>query len=119
MSQLNVNHLSVRYRGSRGKGREVTGAGAGHRVGTSPDAADPRADAAPGIDADADAVVRDLSLVLFTVLGPKADAPTSPHAQVKVDGAWLDVDGTPDDWTRGPWPHPTAGVSVMLRRADG
>ena len=74
---------------------------------------------APGASSEPDQPNRDLSLVLYTVLGPKAGAPTSPHAQIRVDGAWLDVDGTPDDWTRGPWPHPTAGVSVMLRRADG
>lgn len=74
---------------------------------------------APGAMAEPGEANRDMSLVLYTVLGPKAGAPTSPHAQLKVDGAWLDVDGTPDDWTRGPWPHPTAGVSVMLRRADG
>ena len=74
---------------------------------------------APGAMAEPGEANRDLSLVLYTVLGPKAGAPTSPHAQIRVDGAWLDVDGTPDDWTRGPWPHPTAGVSVMLRRADG
>lgn len=74
---------------------------------------------APGAMAEPGEANRDLSLVLYTVLGPKAGAPTSPHAQLKVDGAWLDVDGTPNDWTRGPWPHPTAGIVVELIHRRG
>ena len=74
---------------------------------------------APGAMAEPEQENRDLSLVLYTVLGPAVGAPTSAHAQIRVDGEWLDIDGKPSDWTRGPWAHPTAGVSVMLRRAEG
>jgi hypothetical protein len=29
------------------------------------------------------------------------------------------VEGRPADWTKGPWPHPTAGIVVELKRAEG
>lgn len=62
---------------------------------------------------------RDLSLIVWTVYAPNnADAPTE-YDRVIVDGEEFEVDGRPQDWTRGPWPHPTAGVVVELRRAEG
>lgn len=74
---------------------------------------------APGGMSEPDQPNRDLSLIAFTIYGPKADAPTSEHAEIQVDGEWFTIEGRPKDWTRGPWPHPTAGVVVELRRAEG
>lgn len=74
---------------------------------------------APGGMNEPDQPNRDLSLIVFTVLGPKTGAPTSERAQIRVDGEWFDIEGRPKDWTRGPWPHPTAGVVVELIRAEG
>lgn len=34
-------------------------------------------------------------------------------------GEEFEVDGGPADWTSGPWPHPTAGVSFDLTRKEG
>ncbi|AKU15750.1 hypothetical protein [Luteipulveratus mongoliensis] len=65
---------------------------------------------------------RDLSLIIWSVYGPKAgNYPTTEHSRIKLpgDADWYDIDGHPDDWTRGPWEHPTAGLVVELRRADG
>jgi hypothetical protein len=38
---------------------------------------------------------------------------------VVVDGKDYPVDGQPDDWTRGPWANPVAGVTVYLKRVEG
>ena len=38
---------------------------------------------------------------------------------VLLAGDEYEVDGPVSDWTRGPWPHPTAGVSFDLTRVEG
>lgn len=38
---------------------------------------------------------------------------------VLVHGDEFEVVGPLGDWTRGPWPHPTAGVSFDLTRVEG
>lgn len=38
---------------------------------------------------------------------------------VLVAGDEFEVDGPLGDWTRGPWPHPTAGVSFNVTRVEG
>ena len=74
---------------------------------------------APGVMDEPGLQNRDMSRIVYTVFGPKSDAPTTESAEVKVDGEWFPVDGKPKDWTRGPWPHPTAGVVVELTRVEG
>lgn len=63
---------------------------------------------------------RDLSLVAWTIYGP-SPSPVTASSEVRLpgDSLWLNVNGTPKDWTLGPWEHPTAGVVVELGRADG
>ena len=62
---------------------------------------------------------RDLSVVIYTVHADKtADVP-GVRDLVVIDGKEYPVDGEPDDWTRGPWANPVAGVAVWVRRADG
>jgi hypothetical protein len=62
---------------------------------------------------------RDLSLILWTVYAPaNADAPMELD-RVVLGGVEYDVEGRPDDWTHGPWPHPTAGIVVELKVAEG
>lgn len=65
---------------------------------------------------------RDLTLVVWTVYGPKEGAPTSSRDEVRLpgDSHWYPLHEHPRDWTKGPWgKHPTAGVVAELRRADG
>ena len=50
------------------------------------------------------------------------DLASLPHKMgdlVVVDGKDYPVDGQPDDWTRGPWANPVAGITVYLRRVEG
>ena len=75
---------------------------------------------APGSMSEPDNSNRDLSLVVWSIVAPAGGEP-SAYGQVRLpgDSEWYEVDGTPSDWTRGPWPHSIAGVVVELRRADG
>jgi hypothetical protein len=63
-------------------------------------------------------------VVAWTVYGPKGDEP-GERDQVALpwesdpDPVWHDIEGKPDDWTRGPWRMPLAGVVVELRRTEG
>lgn len=62
---------------------------------------------------------RDLSVVEYTIhADATADVP-GVRDLVIVDGVEYAVNGTPDDWTKGPWPNPAAGVAVELRKVDG
>ena len=74
---------------------------------------------APGVMDEPMMSNRDLSRIVYTVFGPKRDAPTTESAEIQVDGEWFPIDGKPKDWTRGPWEHPTAGVVVELTRVEG
>lgn len=74
---------------------------------------------APGANEEPANPNRDLSLVLWTVYAAAhANQPTELD-RVVLDGVEYAVEGRLDDWTRGPWTHPTAGSVVRLKRAEG
>lgn len=74
---------------------------------------------APGSMEEPSATNRDLSVVEYTIhADATADVP-GVRDLVIVDGVEYAVNGTPDDWTKGPWPNPAAGVAVELRKVDG
>lgn len=76
---------------------------------------------APGASEEPRKPNRDLSVVAWTIYGPKGGEPHEAD-QVALPWAtddWYDVEGRPDDWTHGPWPLPVAGVVVELRRPEG
>lgn len=54
----------------------------------------------------------------LTVYAPAGTA-IGVHDRVVWAGEEYEVDGDPADWTRGPWPHPTAGVTFDLTRTEG
>ena len=62
---------------------------------------------------------RDLSRIVYSIHADKSPQVPDAGAEVLVDGEWFKVDGHPDDYTRGPWVNPVAGVVVMLRRDEG
>lgn len=65
---------------------------------------------------------REESIIQWTVIGDKeAGYPRTAKAEVQLPGddRWYSVDGTPDDWTRGPWINPAAGLIVQLRYVEG
>lgn len=73
---------------------------------------------APGAIADADDGTRDLSRVAFSVGAPKGDLLPGAYDTVLVDDEWLNVNGIPKDYTRGPWGF-SPGVVVELEVAHG
>lgn len=73
----------------------------------------------PGASAEPFQPNRDLSNVVYSIHAPKTAAVPTVRDEVQVDGEWFQVDGEPDDYTRGPWLNPVAGVVVMLTRAEG
>lgn len=62
---------------------------------------------------------RDMANIAYVVQADKTSAVPTYRDIVVVDGTDYPVDGQPDDWTRGPWANPAAGVSVYLRRVEG
>lgn len=62
---------------------------------------------------------RDLSLVLYTIQADTGPNVPGERDRVVVNGVDLDVYGRPQDWSRGPWPNPVAGVTVRLKAAEG
>lgn len=64
-------------------------------------------------------VGRDLSEVAWSVMAPKSSAVPTERDVVIFDGDDYAVNGRPQDYTNGPWPHPTAGVVVELLRVEG
>lgn len=74
---------------------------------------------APGANVDPANPNRDLSLILWTVYAPASDEAPGELDKVVLDGVEYAVEGRPADWTKGPWPHPTAGIVVELKRAEG
>lgn len=62
---------------------------------------------------------RDLSLILWTVYAPQDAALPGELDLVVLDATEYAVEGRARDYTRGPWPHPTAGAVVELKRAEG
>lgn len=73
----------------------------------------------PGLDGGTDRPNRDLSIVQWTVYAPADDSAPTELDRVVLDGDEYDVFERPADWTKGPWPHPTAGLVVLLKRAEG
>lgn len=73
---------------------------------------------APGAIADVDDGTRDLSRVAYSIGAPKNDLLPSAYDSVLVDGEWLNVNGIPKDYTRGPWGF-SPGVVVELEVAHG
>ena len=74
---------------------------------------------APGAMDEPGQTLRDLSVVAFTIHADATDDVPGVRDLVTVDGVDYAVNGTPKDWTLGPWPNPAAGVAVELRRVDG
>ena len=73
----------------------------------------------PGASADPRNPNRDLSEIAYSIHADATpDVPTE-RDEVRVDGHWYAVDGRPDDYSRGPWRNPVAGVVVLLRRTEG
>ncbi|WP_067428525.1 hypothetical protein [Nocardioides jensenii] len=62
---------------------------------------------------------RDLSLILWTVYAPAGGNAPGELDRVLLGGTEYDIETRPDDWTHGPWAHPTAGLVVELKRAEG
>lgn len=62
---------------------------------------------------------RDLSIVEWTVYAPMSPALPGELDRVILDDVEYEVEGRALDWTRGPWPHPTAGAVVELKRPEG
>lgn len=73
---------------------------------------------APGASQEARQEGRDTSMVEWTLYLP-AGAQIGPQDRVTWLGELFAVHGEPQDWTRGPWQHPAAGVVVELRRWEG
>jgi hypothetical protein len=74
---------------------------------------DPVSNREPGADN------RDLATIAKVIHADKSSQVPGYRDTVVVDGLEYPVDGTPDDWTRGPWPNPAAGVTVWLKRVEG
>jgi hypothetical protein len=62
---------------------------------------------------------RDMATIAYVIQADKTDAMPGYRDLVTVDGVDYPVDGQPDDWTRGPWANPVAGVTVYLKRVEG
>lgn len=73
---------------------------------------------APGALTDVDDGTRDLSKVAFTIGAPKTDLVPGYRDEVLIDGVWYAVNGTPSDWTRGPFGF-APGVTVEVEADDG
>ena len=74
---------------------------------------------APGAMADPSDPNRDRGNIAYTVHADADSRPPTRLDKVVIDGEPFDVDGDPQDWTRGPWPNPVAGVVVELKRSEG
>lgn len=74
---------------------------------------------APGASREGDEVNRDMAEIAWTVYAePDATAP-GYRDRVILSGVEYEVASPPADWTKGPWPHPTAGLVVELSRVEG
>lgn len=62
---------------------------------------------------------RDLSIVAWSVLAPKSEQVPTADDVVVLDDEDYEVVGDPQDFTRGPWSAPFAGVVVELTRSEG
>lgn len=62
---------------------------------------------------------RDLTNIAYVIQADKTSAVPGYRDRVVIDEEEFEVDGHPDDWTRGPWKNPVAGVTVYVRRPEG
>lgn len=62
---------------------------------------------------------RDLATIAYVIQADKTPSVPGYRDVVVIDGKDYPVDGHPDDWTRGPWPNPVAGVTVWVKRVEG
>lgn len=74
---------------------------------------------APGASSEPLQPNRDASLIVWTVYSDASDDVPHERDRVSVLGDEFEVVGRPSDWTKGPWPHPTAGVVTELQRWEG
>ena len=62
---------------------------------------------------------RDLANIAYVVQADVGPLVPGYRDKVLVGDDEYDVDGRPDDWSKGPWPNPVAGVTVWLKRVEG
>lgn len=74
---------------------------------------------APGDNSEPGVPNRERSDVVWTVFAPADDFGPGVRDVVVISGEDFQVDGTPEDWTRGPWGAGNAGVVVKLKRMEG
>lgn len=74
---------------------------------------------APGASSEPTQPNRDASLIAWTVYSDASDDVPGERDHVFILGDEFEVVGRPADWTKGPWPHPTAGVVTELQRWEG
>lgn len=74
---------------------------------------------APGASVEPTQPNRDAALVEWTVYADPSAATPGVRDRVLVGTDEYAVVATPQDWTRGPWPAPFAGVVVELKRWEG
>lgn len=74
---------------------------------------DPASGREPGAE------LRDLASIQYVIQADKSVQVPGYRDTVVIDGQEHEVDGHPDDWTRGPWANPAAGVTVWVKRVEG
>lgn len=74
---------------------------------------------APGASDQPTRPNRDLSLIAWTVYAPVGGNAPGELDRVVLNGDEYDVEARPADWSQGPWVHPTAGLVIELKRAEG
>lgn len=73
---------------------------------------------APGAMAEPLQPNRDLSAVLFSLYCPGGTS-VGERDLITLDGTDYDVEARPQDFTRGPWQVPFAGVVIYLKSVEG
>jgi hypothetical protein len=74
---------------------------------------------APGDNVEPGQPNRERSDVVWTVFAPADGYGPTAQDVVVVDEKDFQVDGEPEDWTRGPWGPGNAGLVVKLKRMEG
>ena len=74
---------------------------------------------APGDNVEPSQPNRDRSDVVWTVYAPADGSTPGARDVVVVNDEDFQVDGEPEDWTRGPFGAGNAGLVVKLKRMEG
>jgi hypothetical protein len=74
---------------------------------------------APGDNTEPGEPNRDRSDIVWTVFAPADGYGPTERDVVQVDGEDFQVEGRPEDWTRGPFGPGNAGLVVKLKRMEG